>query len=126
MLFSKIYIKILFQSKLADKIYEDFINACKYFTFLTQIAQNEYGWQKSNTTKFKFNIKNNFENIQLLLTYNNQIIKKEIIIVDLNSFGQNFLSNKIRNFLNEITKNFLLSKVDNKLDIDKFLNVIKE
>lgn len=126
MLFSKIYIKILFQSKLADKIYEDFINACKYFTFLSQITQNEYSWQKSNTTKFKFNIKNNFENIQLLLTYNNQIIKKEIIIVDLNSFGQNFLSNKIRNFLNEITKNFLLSKVDNKLDIDKFLNVIKE
>ena len=126
MLFYKEYIKILFQSKLADKVYNDFINACKYFLFLSQINQNEYGWIKSNSTNFIFSIKNNFENIQIILLYNNQLIKKEKIIIDLVNFNQNILSKKIRNFLNEITKKFLLSKIDNKIDIDKFLNVIKE
>lgn len=126
MLFYKEYIKILFQSKLADKVYNDFINACKYFSFLSQINQNEYRWIKSNSTKFIFSVKNNFENIQIILLYNNQLIKKEKFIIDLANFNQNILSKKIRNFLNEITKNFLLSKIDNKIDIDKFLNVIKE
>lgn len=126
MLFYKEYIKILFQSKLADKVYNDFINACKYFSFLSQLNQNEYSWIKSNSTNFIFSIKNNFENIQIILLYNNQLIKKEKIIIDLTNFNQNILSKKIRNFLNEITKKFLLSKIDNKIDIDKFLNVIKE
>ncbi len=126
MLFSKTYINILIESKLAEKVYEAFVNACKYFSFLSQINQNEYGWNKSNSTKFNFNIKNNFENIQILLQYDKQIIKKQILTVNIATFNQNYLSNKIRTFLNEITKNFLLSKIDNKIDIDKFLNVIKE
>lgn len=126
MTFNQTYINILFESKLADKVNEDFYKACNYFLFLSEKQQDVFEWSKSNNTKFELNIINNYQNIQLILNYNNNLIKKQIIIVDLNNFGQKFLSNKIRIFLNSFNKKSLLSKIDNKLDIDKFLNAVKE
>lgn len=124
MKFNTIYKKILFQSKLANKVYDEFEKACKYFHFLTQTDANIFQWINGNSTGFKFQIKNTFDTIVINLEYQNITIKNEILYINISSFTYLELCKKIRIFLNSLTKKFLLQKIDNKIDIDKFLSVM--